>query len=63
MDSDSRQSTSLSPLVPTVLRQNVSHITSRAAESRALALDIDPRTALPRGCGNLHADGTPRAKL
>ena len=63
MDGDTKQSVAVSPMVPAVLRAPLAVSAKRMEETRAIALDVDPVTKQPRGCGNLNADGTPRARL
>lgn len=64
LDGDTKQATAISALVPATLRASQASLsTTRIAESRILALDIDPSTQQPRGHGNVNADGTPRSKL
>ena len=63
LDGDSRQTTNISPMVPNVLRQDLALTATRQADSRALALDVDPKTNLPRGCGDVNKDGSIRSRL
>lgn len=63
LDGDAKQSVAVSSLVPAALREPVAASARRIEETRAIALDLDPKTKQPRGCGNVNADGTPRAKL